>query len=154
MTTINLGKAQHLLNQETDLFAKTHPKSFAMSQRAKNSLLGGVPMHWMTRWPGGFPIFVSEAKDATFKDIDNNDYIDLCLGDTGAMTGHAPEAVKPAILENSSKGITTMLPSENALWVAEEMQRRFGLKYWQFALTATDANRFSLRFRQSHHPTS
>ncbi len=149
MTTINLGKAQNLLQQETDLFAKTHPKSFEMAQRAKNSLLGGVPMHWMTRWPGGFPIFVSEAKDATFRDIDNNNYIDFCLGDTGAMTGHAPEAVKPAILEALNKGITTMLPSENALWVAEEMQRRFGLKYWQFALTATDANRFSLRLARA-----
>jgi glutamate-1-semialdehyde 2,1-aminomutase len=106
-------------------------------------------MHWMTRWPGGFPIFVSEAKGATFKDVDGHDYIDLCLGDTGAMTGHAPEGVQPAILEQLSKGITTMLPNENALWVAEEMQRRFGLKYWQFALTATDTNRFSLRLARA-----
>ncbi len=148
-TTINLQKAQALFKEETDLFAKTHPKSFELAQRAKLSLLGGVPMHWMTRWPGGFPIFVAEAKDASFKDIDGNDYIDFCLGDTGAMTGHAPEAVKPIILEQLSKGITTMLPSENALWVAEEMQRRFGLTYWQFALSATDANRFSLRLARA-----
>ena len=62
MTRINLGKAQLLLQQETDLFAKTHPKSFAMSQRAKNSLLGGVPMHWMTRWPEGFPFLSQKPK--------------------------------------------------------------------------------------------
>jgi glutamate-1-semialdehyde 2,1-aminomutase len=148
-TAINRDKAQQLLQQETERFAKQHPKSFELAQRAKQSLLGGVPMHWMTRWPGGFPIFVSEAKDATFKDVDGNDYIDFCLGDTGAMTGHAPEAVRPAILEQLNKGITTMLPSENAFWVAEEMQRRFGLKYWQFALTATDANRFSLRLARA-----
>lgn len=148
-TIIDLQKAQTLFAKEAKLFAKTHPKSFAMSQRARGSLLSGVPMHWMTRWPGGFPIFVAEAKGATFKDIDGNSYIDLCLGDTGAMTGHAPEAVKPAILEALDKGITTMLPSENALWVAEEMQRRFGLKYWQFALSATDANRFSLRLARA-----
>jgi glutamate-1-semialdehyde 2,1-aminomutase len=149
MSTINRDKAQKLFEQEKTLFKQKHPRSFELYQRAKNSLLAGVPMHWMTRWPGGFPVFVAEAKGATFKDVDGNTYIDLCMGDTGAMTGHAPEAVKPAILEQLSKGITTMLPSENAFWVAEELQRRFGLKYWQFALTATDANRFSLRLARA-----
>lgn len=145
LTTIDRSKVKTLLEQEQMLFKQNHPRSFELYGRAKNSLLAGVPMHWMTRWPGGFPVFVSEAKGATFKDVDGNDYIDLCMGDTGAMTGHAPEAVKPVILGQLSKGITTMLPSENALWVAEELQKRFGLKYWQFSLTATDANRFSLR---------
>lgn len=149
MTTINRDKAQKLFEQEQEHFKKLHPKSFGLYQRAKGSLLAGVPMHWMTRWPGGFPIFVAEAKGATFKDVDGHDYIDLCLGDTGTMTGHAPDAVQPAILEQLGKGITTMLPSENAFWVAEEMQKRFGLKYWQFALTATDANRFSLRLARA-----
>jgi glutamate-1-semialdehyde 2,1-aminomutase len=148
-TTIERSKVKTLLEQEQTLFKQNHPRSFELYGRAKNSLLAGVPMHWMTRWPGGFPVFVSEAKGATFKDVDGNAYIDLCMGDTGAMTGHAPEAVKPVILEQLSKGITTMLPSENALWVAEELQRRFGLKYWQFALTATDANRFSLRLARA-----
>ena len=149
LTILKRDKVKALLEQEQNLFKQNHPYSFELYQRAKNSLLAGVPMHWMTRWPGGFPVFVSEAKGATFKDVDGNDYIDLCMGDTGAMTGHAPEAVKPVILEQLSKGITTMLPSENALWVAEELQRRFGLKYWQFALTATDANRFSLRLARA-----
>jgi glutamate-1-semialdehyde 2,1-aminomutase len=149
LTTINQDRVRLLLEQEQKLFKQNHPRSFELYGRAKNSLLAGVPMHWMTRWPGGFPVFVSEAKGATFKDVDGNTYIDLCMGDTGAMTGHAPDAVKPAILEQLSKGITTMLPSENAFWVAEELQRRFGLKYWQFALTATDANRFSLRLARA-----
>jgi glutamate-1-semialdehyde 2,1-aminomutase len=149
MTTINRSTVKQLLEQEQKVFKQNHLRSFELYQRAKNSLLAGVPMHWMTRWPGGFPVFVSEAKGATFKDVDGNEYIDLCMGDTGAMTGHAPEAVKPVVLEQLSKGITTMLPSENAFWVAEELQRRFGLKYWQFALTATDANRFSLRLARA-----
>jgi glutamate-1-semialdehyde 2,1-aminomutase len=147
--TINRTKAQQLFEQEQTTFKQTHPRSLELYHRAKNSLLAGVPMHWMTRWPGGFPLFVAEAKGTTFKDVDGLEYIDLCLGDTGAMTGHAPDAVKPVILKQLSKGITTMLPSENALWVAEELQRRFGLKYWQFALTATDANRFSLRLARA-----
>lgn len=147
--TIDHSKVRALMEREYKLFAQRNPKSFELYGRAKNSLLAGVPMHWMTRWPGGFPIFVAEAKGATFRDVDGNKYIDLCLGDTGAMTGHSPDAALPGIVAQLQKGITTMLPSENAFWVAEELQRRFGLRYWQFALSATDANRFSLRLARA-----
>jgi glutamate-1-semialdehyde 2,1-aminomutase len=102
-------------------------------------------MLWMIRWAGSFPVFVEEARGARFRDVDGNSYIDFCLGDTGAMTGHSPEATVRAINEQIQKGITLMLPYEDVIWVGEELQRRFGLPYWQFALTATDANRFALR---------
>lgn len=94
---------------------------------------------------GSFPIFVDRANGAHFTDVDGHDYIDLCLGDTGAMTGHAPQASQEAIVERIKKGTTFMLPTEDALWVGKELTRRFGLKYWQIAMTATDANRFSIR---------
>lgn len=102
-------------------------------------------MLWMIRWAGSFPVFVESAKGAYFTDVDGNDYIDLCLGDTSAMTGHSPDATVKAIQEQIQKGITLMLPYEDVIWVGEELQRRFKLPYWQFALTATDANRFALR---------
>jgi glutamate-1-semialdehyde 2,1-aminomutase len=136
---------ESLLKQEESLFHKTHPKSHELYQRARKSLHGGVPMLWMIRWAGSFPVFVREAKGARFTDVDGNSYIDFCLGDTGAMTGHSPDATVEAINEQIQKGITLMLPYEDVIWVGEELQRRFGLPYWQFALTATDANRFALR---------
>ena len=145
MPTLDRTKLTQLLQQEEQLFHKTHPKSYELYQRARKSLHGGVPMLWMIRWAGSFPVFVKEAKGAHFTDVDGNEYIDLCLGDTGAMTGHSPEATTKAITEQLQKGITLMLPYEDAVWVGEELQRRFGLPYWQFALTATDANRFVLR---------
>ena len=117
----------------------------ASSRRAHESLLAGVPMHWMVRWPGGFPVFAAEAHGARFRDVDGLEYVDFCLGDTGAMTGHSPEPVVRAVAEQAARGITLMLPSEEALWVGEELTRRFGLPRWQFALTATDANRFAIR---------
>ena len=143
--TLNRSHLASLLEQEEALFHKTHPKSYELYQRARKSLHGGVPMLWMIRWAGSFPVFVKEAKGARFTDVDGNAYIDFCLGDTGAMTGHAPEATVAAITEQIQKGITLMLPYEDVIWVGEELQRRFGLPYWQFALTATDANRFALR---------
>jgi glutamate-1-semialdehyde 2,1-aminomutase len=138
-------KLSVLLRQETELFHTNHPKSRSLYQRARQSLPGGVPMLWMTRWAGSFPVFVQAAQGAHFIDVDGNSYIDFCLGDTGAMTGHSPGATVQAIHEQSQKGITLMLPYEDVIWVGEELQRRFKLPYWQFALTATDANRFALR---------
>ena len=131
---------------EEERFVATHPRSRELADEARQSLLAGVPMPWMTRWAGAFPVFVDHARGAGFTDVDGLDYVDLCLGDTGAMTGHALPAVAEALQERATHGFTTMLPSSDAAWVGAELQRRFGLPRWQFAMTATDANRFVLRF--------
>ena len=145
MAVIDRSRLQHLLAEEEARFEREHPRSKALFERAKASLLGGVPMNWMVRWAGAFPIFVQEAEGAYFTDADGRRYLDLCLGDTGAMTGHAPEASVAAITERVRRGTTFMLPTEDAIYVGEELARRFGLPYWQTTLTATDANRFALR---------
>src|SRR6202043_2696582 len=138
-------RLSELAHRELTRFVTEHPKSKALFERAQTSMLSGVPMHWMARWAGGFPVFVAHASGAHFTDVDGHEYIDLCLGDTGAMTGHSPPAAVEAIARQSRQGITFMLPAEDALWVGEELARRFGLPYWQFTLTATDANRFAIR---------
>ena len=134
-----------LLVRELDLFEREHPRSRELTTRAERSLLAGVPMPWMIRWAGGFPVFAVEAHGARFRDVDGHEYVDFCLGDTAAMTGHSPAPTVRAVAEQAARGITLMLPSEDALWVGEELARRFGLPRWQFALTATDANRFAIR---------
>jgi glutamate-1-semialdehyde 2,1-aminomutase len=106
-------------------------------------------MNWMVRWPGDYPLFVDRAEGARFWDVDGNEFVDFCLGDTGGMAGHAPKLAVDAIAGQSAKGITLMLPTEDAAFVGAEMARRFGLPYWQFALTATDANRFVIRWARS-----
>ncbi len=145
MATIDRSHVASLMQREQRRFIDDNPKSKALFERAGKSLLGGVPMNWMVKWAGAFPPFVREAQGAHFYDVDGHRYVDLCLGDTGAMTGHSPSATVRAIEEQSRRGITLMLPSEDAIFVGEELQKRFGLPYWQFALTATDANRFSIR---------
>src|SRR5678809_1015315 len=113
MKSLNRTTLRSLLNNEELLFHKIHPKSYELYQRARKSLHGGVPMLWMIRWAGSFPVFVKEAKGAHFTDVDGNSYVDFCLGDTGAMTGHGPEATLTAIKEQIHKGITLMLPYED-----------------------------------------
>ncbi|HET8833205.1 MAG TPA: aspartate aminotransferase family protein [Gemmatimonadales bacterium] len=142
---VDRGRLGALLADEERRFREAHPRSLALYQRAGRSLLGGVPMQWMVRWAGGFPLFVEGGEGAHLTDVDGHRYLDLCLGDTGAMTGHAPAATVEAVRAQAGRGFTFMLPTEDAIWVGEELARRFGLPYWQFAVTATDANRFAIR---------
>jgi len=145
MTAIGKKRLEELREREEKRFVAEHPRSADLYQRAQESLLGGVPMNWMKKWAGAFPVFVESAKGAHFRCVDGRDYVDLCLGDTGAMTGHSPDVVVDAVAKRARKGITLMLPTEDALFVGEDLKKRFGLAYWQFTLTATDANRFSIR---------
>ena len=145
MPSIDRDRLQFLMQSEQKKFIDERPKSRALFERARKSLFGGVPMNWMTKWAGAFPPFVREAHGAELFDVDGHRYVDLCLGDTGAMTGHSPSATVSAVQQQLARGITLMLPSEDAVWVGEELQKRFRLAYWQFALSATDANRFAIR---------
>ena len=134
-----------LIESERQLFAELHPRSRALFEEARRNLLAGVPMSWMVRWPGGHPVFAVEAAGARITDADGITYVDLCLGDTGAMAGHAPAATAAAVADRYRRGATLMLPTEDSIWVAGELERRFGLPKWQLTLTATDANRFAIR---------
>ena len=145
MTTIDRGWLGKLRAREEKRFVEEHPRSAESYARAEHSLLGGVPMNWMKKWAGAFPVLVKSAKGAHFLCVDGREYVDLCLGDTGAMTGHSPDVVVEAVAKRAREGITLMLPTEDALYVGEDLFKRFGLPYWQFTLAATDANRFSIR---------
>jgi glutamate-1-semialdehyde aminotransferase len=134
-----------LMEREQRDFIRRHPRSRALHERARGSLLDGVPMNWMVKWAGAFPLFVEQARGARFTDVDGHEYVDFCLGDTGAMAGHGPAPTIRAVEAQLRRGITHMLPTEDAIAAGDELRRRFGLRWWQFTITATDANRFSIR---------
>ncbi len=143
---IERQRLNHLVAEEQSRFVSMRPRSAERVTAAAEHLLGGVPMPWMSRLPGPFPITFAAACGARFTDVDGLEYVDFCLGDTGAMVGHGSAAVADALHHQALRGITTMMPSEDAAWVGAELARRFGLPQWQIAMTATDANRFVLRF--------
>ena len=143
---IDRARLATLREDEEARFVTQHPRSAALAEEQRASLLAGVPMPWMTRWPGAFPLSVASAQGGRLVDVDGLEYVDLCLGDTGAMTGHALPAVTEAVAARVAAGATAMLPSADAAWVGAELGRRFGLPFWQLAISATDANRFVLRF--------
>lgn len=139
------SRIRELLEEEEKQFVHEHPRSKALFKRAQSVLLAGVPMHWMTRWAGSYPIFVEKGLGNRVWDVEGHEYLDFCLGDTGSMFGHSPKAIVDAVTKQVRNGITMMLPTEDSIWVGEELGRRFGLPYWQIAMTATDANRYSIR---------
>jgi glutamate-1-semialdehyde 2,1-aminomutase len=142
---VNRDHLRSLLARERATFADTHPRSKAAYEKAQGHLLGGVPMTWMNLAAGGFPLHLDRAQDARVTDLDGHAYIDFALGDTGAMAGHSPPATVEAIARQSTRGITAMMPTEDAAWVGAELARRFGPQRWSFTLTATDANRWAIR---------
>ena len=142
---VGLQRIDELFAVEARRYVEAHPRS---QQRTGGGIAGyydGVPMHWMRDWSMPFPFLVASAQGATLRDIDGNDYADFCLGDTGAMFGHSPQPVVEAIVRQASKGLTYMLPTDDAIAVGPLLAERFGLPHWQVATTATDANRFALR---------
>jgi glutamate-1-semialdehyde 2,1-aminomutase len=135
-----------LLDRERARYTAGHPASKELFAAADH-LFGRVPMTWMAKWSGGFPIYLDTARGNRITDVDGHTYLDFALGDTGAMAGHSPAAVVEAVAERmgSRGGVTTMLPTADAEWVAAELTRRFGLPLWSFTLSATDANRWAVR---------
>jgi glutamate-1-semialdehyde 2,1-aminomutase len=143
---INRSNLTALRKIEDQRFLETHKKSGELFAVAKDSMPNGVPMPWMSKWPGAYPVFVEEAKGASFVDVDGNTYIDFCLGDTGSMTGHSPDATVSAIREQVGRGLSAMLPTKDAAVVSTELAKRFGVALWQFTVSATDANRHVIRY--------
>lgn len=138
-----------LIRAETQRFRETHPKSLALVERSAAVWRGGVPMHWMADWASPSPIFAVEAKDARIVDADGLSYDDFCLADTPAMFGHAPPALTAAVAGQAARGLGYMLPTETAIEVGGLLAERFGLPFWQTAVTATDANRAALRWARA-----
>jgi glutamate-1-semialdehyde 2,1-aminomutase len=134
---------------ESERFAASNPRSRKLAARARTHLPDGVPLHWMIDWETPFPLFVAGAAGAVLTDVDGHDYADFCLGDTGTMFGHVPPPVARAVERRLALGFSAMLPSEDGVAAAENLAVRFGLPFWQMATTATDANRFALRWARA-----
>jgi len=144
--SIDRSRLASLLDAQRTLHRQRTTRSREAFESADH-LFGRVPMTWMNKWSGGYPLYLSGAHGNRITDLDGHEYVDFALGDTGAMAGHSPRATVAAVTERIAElgGITTMMPTQDAQWVAAELTRRFGLPLWSFSLTATDANRWALR---------
>jgi glutamate-1-semialdehyde 2,1-aminomutase len=146
LTGVAVSRVHAVMQAERARYEAANPRSRAQADRSAAHLMFGVPLHWMNDWATPFPLQVAQARGARLVDVDGNERVDFCLGDTGAMFGHSPPAVTTALQRQAECGLTTMLANEDATVVSALLAERFGLPKWQFAMTATDANRFVLRW--------
>lgn len=144
-----MSRLDDLLASESQRFVAQHPQSAILAQQSREHWLGGVPMHWMADWGTPHPLFVREATGVTLTDVDGQRYTDFCLGDTGAMFGHSPPSIAQALARQGARGLTCMLPAERTAEVGAQLAALFGLPYWQITQTATDANRYALRWARA-----
>src|SRR3954447_14113036 len=157
VSSVDRAHLASLVERVRAAYAEAHPASRALFEQAGH-LFGRVPMTWMNMWSGGVPpypegaggspgVAVDRAGGSRVVDVDGHEYVDLALGDTGAMAGHSPQPTVEAVIRRirDEGGLTAMLPTADAEWVGAELARRFGLPLWSFTLTATDANRWALR---------
>lgn len=147
--SISSNRVQDMIARESTTFLNQHEKSIALAKQTQKNFLFGVPLHWMADWNTPVPLFVERAQGAEFTCVDGHRFIDFCLGDTGAMFGHSPAPVAKVLQSQSTQGYTTMLPTADAAAAGRALSERFGLPYWQMATTATDANRFALRWARA-----
>ncbi|MDY0882512.1 aspartate aminotransferase family protein [Dongia soli] len=143
---VSTDKVTAMIRRESDHYTQRNPTSQRFAREAASHWHNGVPMHWMLDWSTPFPLFVADASGSTLTDVDGHKYDDFCLGDTGSMFGHSPAPVAAAIAEQARHGLTYMLPTEDVVEVGKLLTAKFGLPYWQVATTATDANRFVIRW--------
>jgi glutamate-1-semialdehyde 2,1-aminomutase len=144
--SVALGR---LVERENQSFLTTHRESARLATASAAHWLNGVPMHWMRDWNTPHPLFVRRARGVEVEDVDGNNYIDFCFGDTGAMFGHAPPSIARALAAAGSEGITVMLPAQRVARVGEKLAHLFGLPFWQMTQTASDANRAVLRWARA-----
>lgn len=135
-----------MIAAERERYAAANPRSAALARDAARHWHRGVPFHWMLDWGTPFPLFAERAEGARLWDVDGHCYEDFCLGDTGSMFGHSPEPVAKAIARQASRGLTYMLPTEDAVVVADELAARFKLPFWQVTSSASEANRAVIRW--------
>jgi glutamate-1-semialdehyde 2,1-aminomutase len=140
LTGIDLPCVRKLEEAENVRFAAERPRSMALQEKARRSMPRGVPMAWMDDLYDHPPVWVSHGNGSGFTDIDGHTYLDMYVADMSAFCGHAPRPVIDAVARRIKLGNQFLLPSEDAVAVAEHLTDRYGLPKWQFTLSATQAN--------------
>jgi glutamate-1-semialdehyde 2,1-aminomutase len=142
---VDAARVRGLKEREDAAFSKTHPRSIELLERGRGSMPNGVPMQWFFSSYSHPAMFVTEGSGSRFRDVDRNEYADFNIADMSMFCGYAPEPVVRAVSERVAAGSQFLLPSEDAIVVAEELARRWGLPKWQFTLSASQANVEAIR---------
>jgi len=128
---------EDVIARQEDIFVARQPESRRMASRAAGALAGGVTSSWQNTRPQ--PVWLSHGTGSKIYDVDGNEYVDLAGGYGAALAGHGHPAIVEAVRGQVGLGTHFAQPTRNAIIVAEELSRRFGLPQWRFANSGTEA---------------
>jgi glutamate-1-semialdehyde 2,1-aminomutase len=126
-----------VIAEQERIFVERQPGSARMAGRARHLLAGGATSSWQITAPQ--PVWLSHGRGSKIYDVDGNEYVDLHGGYGAALAGHAHPAIVEAVCGQVARGTHFAQPTEDALVVAGELARRFGLPLWRFANSGTEA---------------
>lgn len=121
-------------------FSRKTGTSRSLCGRAVAHLPMGVPMSWMSGLYRTPPIYIRDGSGASFRDVDGNEYLDFNLCDLSMTMGFGNETIAEALAAQARRGAHFLLPTEDAIVVAELLSARTSVPYWQFTLSASGAN--------------
>ncbi len=137
-TTVDLDtRLEAVIAEQERIFLERQPRSAELLERAKRSLAGGVTSSWQIARPG--VVWLRDGRGSKVWDVDGTEYVDLHGGYGVNAVGHAHPAVVRAIQDRVTRGTHIAQPTEDAIVVAEELQRRFGLPLWRYANSGTES---------------
>lgn len=142
---VDAGRVAELWQRERVRYACEHPRCLALRERARPRMPHGVPMSWMVSSFAHPPLWVDEGHGVHFTCADGRRFLDTNVGDKSTFCGIDSAPVVRAVQRRVAAGAQFMLPTEDAIVVADELAARWGVPAWQFTLSASQANTEALR---------
>jgi glutamate-1-semialdehyde 2,1-aminomutase len=140
-------KLADIVAEQEAIFVRRQPGSARLARTARGALAGGVVSSWQITAPQ--PVWLSHGQGSKVYDVDGQAYVDLHGGYGASLAGHAHPAIVRAVQEQVARGTHFAQPTENAIAVAEELTRRFGLPQWRFGNSGTEATMDAVHLMRS-----
>ena len=126
-----------LIAAEEQVFLRRQPRSTELIGQAREHLAGGATSNWQIAEPQA--VWMSHGEGSKVYDVDGNQYVDMHGGYGASIAGHAHPAIVAAVSDRVRRGTHFAQPTEDAIWIAGELSRRFDLPLWRFANSGTEA---------------
>ncbi|CAN5218030.1 aspartate aminotransferase family protein [soil metagenome] len=132
-----IDSVDQLIADEEQVFLRRQPRSTELIAIARHHLAGGATSNWQIAQPQA--VWMSHGAGSKVYDVDGTEYVDMHGGYGASIAGHAHPAIVEAVSRQVRRGTHFAQPTEDAIWIAGELARRFGLPLWRFANSGTEA---------------
>lgn len=141
------GDIDALIAEEEQVFLRRQPRSTELIALAGEHLAGSATSNWQIAQPQA--VWMSHGAGSKVYDVDGTEYVDMHGGYGASIAGHAHPAIVAAVSDRVRRGTHFAQPTEDAIWNAGELARRFGLPQWRFANSGTEATMDAVHLARS-----